>query len=85
MLHNPEYRLKSRHGQDRSVNHRTTLERLTRAARTAGYTVCSVLIMLKDKVQLTQGNQNVSYAHIFWAGALTCSNCRLQGVMNAIA
>lgn len=29
-------------------------------------------------------NQNVKVAQIFWTGALTCSNCRMQGVMNAL-
>ena len=30
-------------------------------------------------------DQNVSSAKIYFAGALTCSNCRMQGKMNAIA
>jgi hypothetical protein len=30
-------------------------------------------------------NQNVSTAKIYWAGALTCSNCRMQGLMSALA
>jgi hypothetical protein len=30
-------------------------------------------------------NQAVSVAHIFWTGALACSNCRLQGEFSAIA
>jgi len=29
-------------------------------------------------------NQNVKVAQIFWTGALTCSNARMQGVMNAL-
>lgn len=29
-------------------------------------------------------NQNVSSAKIYWAGNLTCSNCRMQGVMTAL-
>jgi hypothetical protein len=30
-------------------------------------------------------NQNISTAKIYWTGALTCSNCRLQGWFSAIA
>lgn len=30
-------------------------------------------------------NQAVSVAHIFWTGALACSNCRLQGLFTALA
>lgn len=59
MLHNPEYRLKSRSGQDRSVNHRTTLERLTRASQVEGYTVCSHAIT-DMKRELTHGRESAS-------------------------
>jgi len=30
-------------------------------------------------------NQNVAVAHIYWTGAFTCSNPRMQGVLTAIA
>jgi len=30
-------------------------------------------------------NQNISTAKIYWTGALTCSNCRMQGWFSAIA
>jgi hypothetical protein len=29
-------------------------------------------------------NQDVATAHIFWMGALWCSNCRMQGKLGAI-
>jgi hypothetical protein len=29
-------------------------------------------------------NQDTSYAHIFWAGAMTYSNCRMLGMMSAL-
>lgn len=29
-------------------------------------------------------NQDVSVAHIFWAGALTCNNCRMQGMFTSL-
>jgi len=29
-------------------------------------------------------NQNVTVAHIFWTGALTCNNCRMQGEFSAL-
>lgn len=44
-MHNPEYRLTSGDRQDRSANAMQALERLTRATRTVGDTVCSPAII----------------------------------------
>ena len=76
-MHNPEYRLKSRGGQDRSVNQRYA--RTTDKGNQNGW-IYSLLCSdnLKNKLQLTQR------AHIRWAGQLMVAQPRKFGAFTAL-